>query len=186
MKERFRKWKRELKWYPTLTIIFVIIITVIFILQSETAVDDYGMTLPLVSSEPWRLITSHFIHVNESHFISNAIGLVFFGTILEQAGVKKKHILLGILTAMLMATTFVVYSHLIRVILDPSIIPNVVGFSGVIYGLLGLMRTVIGKKAVITLAVLFFLFDMLAGPANIAWSAHLGGLVGGLIVGKKI
>jgi len=186
MVSKFRKIKRELKWYPLVTILFIVLTTLAFFLQPENAVEKYGMALPLLASEPWRLITSHFIHGGVAHFFSNLVGLLFFGTILEQAGVEKKMIVLGILFTIFSTSLFTVYSQIFRYAVFSGGIPLVVGFSGVVYGLIGMMSALVGRKTVIAFVVLFFLFDILMMRTNIAWSAHIGGLVGGLIVGKRI
>lgn len=177
---------RELKWYPAVTIFFIILTTLAFFLQPENAIEKYGMSLPLLKSEPWRLITSHFIHAGTTHFFSNLIGLMFFGTILEQAGVEKKMIVLGILFTIFTTSLFTVYSQIVRYAIFSSGFPLVVGFSGVVYGLIGLMSSLVGRKTIIAFVALFFLFDLLTMKTNIAWSAHIGGLIGGLVIGKRI
>jgi len=105
---------------------------------------------------------------------------------LEQAGVEKKMIVLGILFTIFSTSLFTVYSQIFRYAVFSGGIPLVVGFSGVVYGLIGMMSALVGRKTVIAFVVLFFLFDILMMRTNIAWSAHIGGLVGGLIVGKRI
>lgn len=186
MSNRLEKTSSKLKWYPVVTIFFVILTTLAFFLQPENAAEKYGMALPLIRSEPWRLITSHFVHAGSTHFLSNLIGLVFFGTILEQAGMEKKKMVLGILVALFTTTLFTVYSQIFGYLVFSVGFPLVVGFSGIIYGLIGLMSSLMGRKAVVAFVLLFFLFDILMMRTNIAWSAHIGGLVGGLIVGKRI
>ncbi len=186
MANKLKNIIRELKWYPSVTIFFIILTSAAFFLQPENAVEKYGMALPLLKSEPWRLLTSHFIHGGMTHFFSNLIGLLFFGTILEQAGVEKKMIVLGILFAIFTTSLFTVYSQIFRYAIFSSGFPLVVGFSGVVYGLIGLMSSLVGRKAILAFVALFFLFDILMMRTNIAWSAHIGGLVGGLVIGKRI
>ncbi|KXA94478.1 hypothetical protein AKJ36_02830 [candidate division MSBL1 archaeon SCGC-AAA259I07] len=57
--------------------------------------------------EPWRFVTNHFVHAGATHFMMNFLGLVFLGGILENAGVKRNHMLQGILMAMVFSDLFI-------------------------------------------------------------------------------
>lgn len=178
MKKKIKDIKRELKYSPSLTIGLMIFITILFFLQPEDAALKYGLTIKAVSAEPWRLITSHFVHLGESHFLMNALGLIFLGGILENAGVKRKHMLQGIVMALVFSNLFILMSQIVR----PSL---VIGFSGIVYGLIGMMVSIVGWRGVLGLAVLFFGFGILTAGGNIAWSGHIGGFIGGLIIGRE-
>ncbi|MFP4005782.1 MAG: rhomboid family intramembrane serine protease [Candidatus Hadarchaeia archaeon] len=179
MNKKLQNLKLELKYSPILTIGTTILITIIFLFQPENAVDKYGLTLKLISKEPWRLITNHFVHIDESHFLMNAIGLIFFCGILENTGVKRNHIIQGIIYSVIFSDLFVLSSQLIR----PSI---VIGFSGVVYGLIGMMILLLDWRGILGLVIIFFGLGALMMGSNIAWSGHLGGFIGGLILGNRI
>ena len=177
MKKSLEDIKRDLEYSPSLTIGLAILITLLFSLQPEGAVEKYGLAMEALPSEPWRLVTNHFIHFDPSHFLKNALGLVFLGGILENAGLKKKHILLGVFMAMIFSDLAILTSQSI----NPSI---VTGFSGIVYGFIGMMKSVVGWKGILGLAIVFFGFGVLMSGSNIAWSGHIGGFIGGLIVGE--
>lgn len=179
MKKYLEDVKRKLEWYPTLTILLAFLITVFFILQPENAVYKYGLSLRIVLEEPWRLFTCHFIHLSETHYLMNVLGIILIGSLLEYTGTLRKHILLGIVTAILTTDAAILIVQTIQM----SIVG---GFSGVIYGFVGMMVSVVGWRGMVALGALFFGFGLLMLEQNIAWSAHVGGFIGGLIVGKII
>lgn len=171
--------KRKLKWYPTLSVFLAILVTIFFILQPQNAVIKYGLSWGTVLREPWRLITCHFIHIGETHYLMNTLGIIIIGSLLEYGGLKRKHILLGIGFSILTTDLFALFVQIFR----PSIVG---GFSGVIYGFVGLMIVMVGWGGIIALGSLFFGIGILTLGSNIAWGAHLGGFIGGLIIGKMI
>ena len=179
MKKSFDDLKRDLKFSPTLTILLTIFITVLFFLQPEEAPEKYGLAIEVVLVEPWRLITNHFIHFSTGHFLMNAMGLIFLGGILETAGMERRYMVGGIVLAMIFSDLFILFSQT----LSPSL---VAGFSGIVYGYIGMMRYVVGRKGVLGLAILFFGFGIVTSGSNIAWSGHIGGFIGGLILGEEI
>lgn len=178
MRKSLEDIKLNLKYSPCLTFMLAGFITVLFLLQPEDSVMKYGLAIQVAFEEPWRFVTNHFVHAGATHFMMNFLGLVFLGGILENAGVKRIHILQGILMAMVFSDLFILISQTIR----PSI---VVGFSGIIYGFIGLMVSIVGWRGVLALAILFFGFGILIMGPNIAWSGHIGGFIGGLILGGK-
>lgn len=178
MGESLEEIKLHLKYSPLLTIALAVLITTLSFLQPENAVEKYGLALQVAFVQPWRFVTNHFVHAGATHFTMNLLGLVFLGGILENAGVKRKHMLQGILMAMVFSDLFVLISQAI----EPSI---VVGFSGTIYGFISMMVSIVGWRGVLVFAILFFGFGALTRGPNIAWSGHIGGFVGGLLVGEK-
>ena len=179
MKKSLEDIKRDIKYTPFLTVILMVFITVLFFLQPEGAVERYGLALRAILAEPWRLVTNHFVHFDVSHFMMNALGLVFLGMLLENAGMKRKHILGGILLAIVFSDLFILFSQTIR----PSL---VAGFSGIVYGFIGMTRSIVGRKGVLGLAFLFFGVGALISGSNIAWSGHIGGFIGGLILAENV
>ncbi len=179
MKEFLKKLKNWLEWYPTLSILLTITITIIFLSQPPEAVYEYGLFWGFVPEEPWRLVTSHFIHIEETHFLMNALGVIILGGLLELTGVKRKYILLGIGMSIITTNIAILAVQIFR----PSIVG---GFSGVIYGFVGMLVSIVGWGGIIALGAWFFGFGFLFLGENIAWSAHIGGFIGGLIVGKII
>lgn len=179
VKEFLENVKRKLEWYPTLSVLLAILITVIFLSQTREAVQRYGLFWGFVPGEPWRLVTCHFIHSGKEHFLMNALGIIVLGGLLELTGVKRKHILLGMVMAMITADITTLGVQMVK----PSI---VVGSSGIIYGFVGMLISIVGWGGMIALGAVFFGYGPLLLGQNIAGSAHIGGFLGGLIIGKLI
>ena len=133
-------------------------------------------------SQPWTIVTSMFVHAGFGHFAVNMLTLYFFGTYLFMLVGKNKFLLVyfggGILGGIL------------YLLLWPSSIPAV-GASGAIFALGGVLAVMRPKLRVLV----FFLipaplwaaviggFLIISFLPFIAWQAHLGGLIFGLIAG---
>ena len=137
-----------------------------------------GYAPALTASQPWRMLTSGFVHAMPSpvHLLLNMYTLYLFGRMLEP--------LLG---AWRMAVLFLlsVVGGSVGVLLlgDPWVL--VIGASGGIFGLFGamfvFMRHFENNMVPITVLIVINLaFGFLVG--GVAWQAHLGGLVTGAIV----
>ena len=137
-----------------------------------------GYAPALTASQPWRMLTSGFVHAMPSpvHLLLNMYTLYLFGRMLEP--------LLG---AWRMAALFLlsVLGGSVGVLLlgDPWVL--VIGASGGIFGLFGamfvFMRHFENNMVPITVLIVINLaFGFLVG--GVAWQAHLGGLVTGAIV----
>ena len=137
-----------------------------------------GYAPALTASQPWRMLTSGFVHAMPSpvHLLLNMYTLYLFGRMLEP--------LLG---AWRMAVLFLlsVLGGSVGVLLlgDPWVL--VIGASGGIFGLFGamfvFMRHFENNMVPITVLIVINLaFGFLVG--GVAWQAHLGGLVTGAIV----
>jgi uncharacterized protein len=141
-----------------------------------------GLIPRLLKIHPWTIVTSMFIHANFMHLLFNMLTLYFFGTFLLMLVDAKRFLLVYFIGGILGSLFFAWLA---------SPLSLVVGASGAIYALGGTM--VVMRPNV---RVLFFFFPMplwmaiLVGflitffPGNgIAWQAHLGGLIVGLIAG---
>lgn len=137
-----------------------------------------GYAPALTASQPWRMLTSGFVHAMPSpvHLLLNMYTLYLFGRMLEP--------LLG---AWRMAALFLlsVVGGSVGVLLlgDPWVL--VIGASGGIFGLFGAMFVFMRhfENSIVPITVLIVInlaFGFLVG--GVAWQAHLGGLVTGAIV----
>ena len=137
-----------------------------------------GYAPALTASQPWRMLTSGFVHAMPSpvHLLLNMYTLYLFGRMLEP--------LLG---AWRMAVLFLlsVLGGSVGVLLlgDPWVL--VIGASGGIFGLFGAMFVFMRhfENSIVPITVLIVInlaFGFLVG--GVAWQAHLGGLVTGAIV----
>ncbi|OKL54333.1 hypothetical protein BSZ39_04700 [Bowdeniella nasicola] len=134
------------------------------------------------ASEPWRMLTSAFLHANLWHLALNMFALWMLGQGLEPILGKARFILLYLLSA-LGGSTFVL------LLASPSSmdwVTGTVGASGAIFGLFGALF-VLNKKAKADMRAITILIavNLAYGfiVAGISWQAHIGGLVTGAIVG---
>jgi membrane associated rhomboid family serine protease len=130
--------------------------------------------------EPWRMLTSLFVHSTGLifHVLLNMYTLWIFGQLLEGLLGRWRFLSLYLISG-LAGSVGVLWLG------DPR--TGVVGASGAIFGLLGAFLVIqrrLGGDA--TQLLILLGINLVIGfiPGfNIAWQAHLGGLVGGALVG---
>jgi membrane associated rhomboid family serine protease len=134
---------------------------------------------PLVAAgDWWRVITSGFLHASFWHVALNMVFIWFIGRSLEPAiGTARFVVAYG---ASLLCGSFGV------LLLEPNSVA--VGASGAAFGLMGALIVEARSRGIdlwatglIQIALLNFAFTFIG--ANIAIGAHLGGFVGGVLVG---
>jgi membrane associated rhomboid family serine protease len=134
---------------------------------------------PLVAAgDWWRVVTSGFLHASFFHILLNMVFIWFIGRSLEPAiGTSRFLVAYG---ASLLFGSFGV------LLLEPNSVA--VGASGAAFGLLGTLIVEARSRGIdlwatglIQIALINFAFTFLG--ANIAVGAHLGGFVGGILVG---
>ena len=129
---------------------------------------------PLTPVEPWRMVTSAFLHSPTSilHILFNMYSLFIFGPIIEHAVGRARFAALYLLAA-LGGSVAVLF-------LAPAAV--VVGASGAIFGLLGaffvIQRRLGGNNMQLLIVIGLNLVIGFIVP-NVAWQAHLGGLIVG-------
>ncbi|MFK4729534.1 rhomboid family intramembrane serine protease [Agromyces mediolanus] len=132
----------------------------------------------VLSIEPWRALTSLFLHGSILHVLLNMYTLWLFGQLLESMLGRWRFLALYLIAGLAGSIGVVVLA-------DPF--TWVLGASGAIFGLMGAF-VVIQRRLGGNLTQLYVLLAInlaigfLPG-ANISWQAHLGGLVGGALVG---
>ncbi|MFI6878379.1 rhomboid family intramembrane serine protease [Streptomyces sp. NPDC050400] len=137
-----------------------------------------GLGLEGVAEGQWyRLLTAMFLHGSYIHLAFNMLSLWWIGGPLEEALGRARYLALYFVSGLAGSAL----SYLLAAPNQPSL-----GASGAIFGLFGatavLMRRLnYDMRPVIALLVINLIFTF--GWANIAWQAHIGGLVGGLVVG---
>jgi membrane associated rhomboid family serine protease len=132
----------------------------------------------LTTTEPWRMLTSTFVHSQGSifHILFNGYALWLFGRILEPALGRWRFLTLYLLSG-LGGSAAVLW-------LSPD--TWVVGASGAVFGLFAAMFVIqrgLGGNATQLLIVigLNLVIGFIPGT-NISWQAHLGGLIVGALV----
>lgn len=173
------------------TFILIGITTVIFLVQlaakTATGTDvlaQWGSFVGALSlAQPWRILTSAFLHAGFGHLIFNMLALYLFGQVLEVALGKARF--LGLY---LSAAVFGALGPMLMAIVNPSAgLTASLGASGAIFGLFGalfLVQRHIGASTMPLVILLVINFAYAFFVPNIAWEAHLAGLIGGAIMMK--
>lgn len=129
----------------------------------------------LVHTHWYMLITSAFLHVGPTHLLLNMFSLAIVGPAVEAEVGRLRFLAVYLLSA--------VGGSVGYYLLAPANQPGI-GASGAIFGLLG-AYVVIAKlrgwplQQIVALLVINVLYSF---SGNIAWQAHLGGLVTGTVV----
>ncbi|GGK55779.1 rhomboid family intramembrane serine protease [Ornithinimicrobium pekingense] len=144
---------------------------------------DLAFVGVLAGSEPWRFLTSAFVHspVSLLHILFNMYILWAFGPVLERTLGPAKF-----LTVYLLCAVGGSVGVLLLAGLEPGWFVPVVGASGAIFGLLFLYVVLLLRQGQVPTSLLVMIGINLALPffvGGIAWQAHLGGAVTGAAVG---
>lgn len=140
----------------------------------ESLVYYFGFYPPLMWSEPWRMITSAFIHNGIMHVMFNGYSLWVLGNLIERV--------IGPARFLLVFTVSVITGCLAVMVLSPESLT--VGASAGIFGLfsaLFLINRGFGSNNVSLLAIIGLNLAIGFIVPGIAWEAHIGGLIGGLV-----
>ena len=128
--------------------------------------------------ELWRLFTSMFLHGDAIHLISNIIGLVLFGTFIENIVSKTAYLIIYFLSGVL--------GNIMTLFLLPPYIISL-GASGAIYGLIGASVIYILFERNMTQLIITFVyllyFIVTSFSPEINYAAHIFGLISGLGLG---
>jgi membrane associated rhomboid family serine protease len=132
----------------------------------------------LTASEPWRMVTSAFLHSPSFvlHIVFNMFALFSFGPALEQLLGRGRFAALYLISA---------FGGSVAVLLLGEYGQGVLGASGAVFGLMGAFLIIqrrlggdvlqIAVIVAINLALGFFV-------SGISWQAHVGGLIAGAAV----
>lgn len=172
---------------PVVTYTIIAICVVVFAAQWITGLNNGPVTSSLWYAgaygypglyEPWRMLTTAFVHGNILHIALNMYTLWIFGIVLEPMLGRTRYAVLFVLSAI--AGSVGVY-----LLADPR--QPVVGASGAIFGMMAalliIQRHLGGPITQLLVLVGINLVISFLPGFGIAWQAHVGGLVGGALVG---
>ena len=175
----------------TLTPLWVII-AVNFVLFIATMVSReliylLGLQPASFLGRPWTIVTNLFIHASFWHIIANMLTLYFFGGFLFRLVGRGKFLTVYFSGGILGNILFIIFGLALGI----DFFAVAIGASGAIYALAGALVVMMPKLPVrlyfiipmplwVVVLVFFVIFSFIPG---IAWQAHLGGLVFGLIAG---
>lgn len=165
------------------TIIGLCVIATIATLVNRDLIYLLGLSQASFPDQPWAIISNLFVHAGLWHLIVNMIALYFFGSFLGRLVGEGKLLLVyfggGIL------------GNILYLLLGSPFIPAV-GASGAIFALGGALAMLRPKLPVLVFPIpapiplwiaVIGSFVILTFIPSIAWQAHLGGLIVGLIAG---
>ncbi|MCK4368233.1 MAG: rhomboid family intramembrane serine protease [Dehalococcoidales bacterium] len=133
---------------------------------------------------PWTLVTNLFIHGGILHILANMITLYFFGGYLSRLLGTKKFLIVYFCGGIL--------GNILYLLLATSQYAVAVGASGAIFALGGVLTVMRPRLRVFIFPIpvplplwvaVIGIFLILSFFPQVAWQAHLGGLVLGLIAG---
>ena len=143
----------------------------------------FGLKPSDILNEPWTIVTSMFIHLGFWHIFANMFALYFLGAHLSMLIGERKFLIVYFCGGILGGVLFVLLAR-------PSSIA--VGASGAIFALGGALAVLRPKLKVIVFPIIIpiplwlavtFGFLIVSFFPNVAWQAHLGGLVLGIVAG---
>lgn len=181
LKERYRISKVK----PFVTYSIIVVCALLFIIRtaltlnySQTIVDIFlganYHTLTVGLRQIYRLITSAFLHGSTLHLFTNMYSLYVLGSFVESNYGHLKY-------------CFILFSSILLGSLSQIIFSQngvSVGLSGGLYGLMLVFildLVVKGRTPISTFLPIIFVNFSINFLSNIAWMAHLGGLLGGYL-----
>ncbi|WP_342328190.1 rhomboid family intramembrane serine protease [Pedobacter sp. FW305-3-2-15-E-R2A2] len=135
-----------------------------------------------LGGQSWRLLTNCFLHIGILHLLMNMYALVYIGLLLEPYLGKVRFISAYLLTGITASIASLWWNDL----------TVSAGASGAIFGMYGVFLAMLttnhiektARKALLTSIAVFVAFNLLNGVrGGIDNAAHIGGLIGGLIIG---
>jgi len=142
-----------------------------------------GLTPALLSQQPWTIISNMFVHGSFWHILFNMLALYFLGSFLIRAAGERSFLAVFFLGGLAGNILFVLLAYPLS---------TGIGASGGIFALAGALAIMIPRVPVIIFPIpipmplwiatiiLVFISFLFSG---IAWQAHIGGLLLGLIAG---
>jgi membrane associated rhomboid family serine protease len=129
----------------------------------------------------WQLVTAMFTHLEVWHILFNLMALYLLGPQLEHVLGRVRYLLLYMLSGLVGS---------VAVYWLAAVGSVTIGASGAIFGLMGALLVVARKvggdtSALLTLIGINTVITVL-GAQYISWQGHLGGLVGGLVLGAAL
>ena len=182
-----------------LVIIFVnVLVFIITQLQPDLVLNrshpdafHLGLHPDTFTGQPWTVVTSLFVHSDFFHILSNMVTLYFFGTYLTTLVGESKFFITYFLGGLLGSVFYLLWA-LYAPWGDPYTVA--IGASGAVFAVGGALAVLRPNIKVLLFFIIpmplwvaviggFVLLTLISAGINIAWEAHLGGLVLGLIAG---
>jgi membrane associated rhomboid family serine protease len=180
---------------PTGVLIVIFVNVLVFIATSlkSDLIYDLHLVPATFTSEPWTIVTSLFVHADLWHILGNMVTLYFFGTYLTTLVGETKFLAIYLLGGLVGGVLYMLVA-LYAPWGNPD--TSVIGASGAVFAIGGALAVLQPNLKVLLFFIIpmplwvaviggFVLLTLITVSAglNIAWEAHLGGLVVGLMAG---
>ena len=189
-KDTLKSAAAALKAGPKVTLALILINVIVFVICTLTGSLLYNKGaagLELIE-QPWdvyRVITSMFLHVGITHIFNNMLLLFFLGDVVERELGPVLYTIVYFVTG-IWGTVAMFIEEIIR---DEKIV--VVGASGAIFGLLGVLFALVLFKRVtretmsVSKVFMVIILSVYNGfsQVNVANGAHIAGLISGFLAG---
>jgi membrane associated rhomboid family serine protease len=141
-----------------------------------------GLKPSLLSERPWTIISSMFVHGNFLHILFNMISMYFLGSFFIRAAGERSFLAVFFLGGLAGNILFALMANPLS---------TGIGASGAVFALGGALAVMVPRVPVfiffipipVPLWVAIIIFFLLSFLPSIAWQAHLGGLLLGVIAG---
>lgn len=164
-------------------IIGINLLVFIATLVSQNLILLLGLQPASFLARPWTIVTNLFVHSGFWHIIANMITLFFFGGFLHRLIGRNRFLLVYFAGGIL--------GNIFFILLPPSPLSIAIGASGAVFAIAGVLVVLMPRLRVllyfiiplplwVVVLVFMVIWSFLPG---IAWQAHLGGLMLGLIAG---
>ena len=186
--------KNKVQWVTLFNSIIIVLNILIHLFAHHTkilgadgqALQRGALSWHLIKGEGeyYRILTSMFLHSDFEHLINNMLVLFFVGDNVERAAGKVKYLLIYFGSGIIAGLASMGYN----MIKHRNILS--IGASGAIFGVVGAMGYILlinkGRLEDISSrqVILFIIFSLYGGiaNANIDNAAHIGGLLGGIVL----
>ncbi len=169
----------------------IAVFLLVFSMPAEMMESAFSM-LSFTSSmllEPWRIITSMFLHASASHLFFNMLGLYFFGRVVEKEFGGRNFAAMYFISGAAGSLAFGLTSAM-----------EAVGASGCIFGLMGAAMLAkpkewvrifvfplpMGIVAILYIVTQAALAVIPLGDSGIAYVAHIGGMIAGALIAFRL
>jgi membrane associated rhomboid family serine protease len=141
-----------------------------------------GLKPALLFERPWTIISSMFVHGSILHILFNMISLYFLGSFFIRAAGEKSLLAVFFLGGLAGNILFALLANPLS---------TGIGASGAVFALGGALAVMVPRVPVfiffipipVPLWVAIIIFFLLSFLPSIAWQAHLGGLLLGIVAG---
>jgi len=143
----------------------------------------FGLQPAGLLARPWMIVTNLFVHSGMWHILANMITLYFFGSYLTRLVGERNFWIVYLCGGILGNLLFIILAHPFSI---------AVGASGAVFAVAGALTVMMPRLRVFIFPIpapiplwiaVIGGFLILSFVPFVAWQAHLGGLVFGLIMG---